>query len=281
MIRDIFESFNIDTYAFIEGDACEKNHPRLFASLPSGVRAVFFLMPYYVSDVDDKISAYGAVYDYHAFAKDVFSSLEGYFDENYPNEYRRGFCDHSPYIEVLGAAKAGLGVIGENSLLITKKYSSYVFIGTFVTTLSAAALLAEGINEGAGVAEHCTGCGLCKAACPSGCLERGSRDGCASAVTQKKGALTEDEVLLLKKSKSIWGCDRCQAVCPYTKRAIEKGTIYTKIDYFKSSFMGKDPSLFVKGLDDEEFSRYPFSWRKREVIERNIEIIKSGESENG
>ena len=281
MIQPVFSKFNIDSFAFIGAEKCSVANVRLHDSIPEGCNVIFMLFPYFSGSCNKKISAYGAVWDYHFFAKEVFSCLEDYFSNAFPGCFAKGFADHSPYLECEGAARAGLGVLGDNSLLITEKYSSFVFIGELVTSLSREELISIGIPEGDGNISSCLHCGLCKKSCPAQCIASSDRDGCLSALTQKKGELTPEEIQKLKDSGCIWGCDVCQTVCPYTKKAKENGTIYTPIDFFKGSYLGDSPEKVIPEMDKETFERYPFAWRKRPTIERNINIIFHGEKNNG
>ena len=274
MIRDILSNFNIDCASFVPASLCRAANQRLFSAVPENANVIFMLFPYFCGDADKKISAYGAVYDYHGFAKEVFASLEAYVNEKYPGRFVKGYADHSPYLECEGAALAGLGIIGKNSLLISEKYSSYVFIAELVTTLTADELICEKIPEGKGEIRYCEGCDACVAACPAGCAGSDSRENCISHLTQKKGELSESEIALIKKGGSVWGCDTCQYACPHTKKAIKNGTVYSPIPYFIDSYLGDDPVLKIKQMDDNTFSLYPFAWRKRPTIERNISILK-------
>lgn len=272
---NIFKKFNIEYFAFVSSDILRPANERLFCSVPSPAQVIFMLFPYYCGDANGKISAYGAVHDYHSFARTVFCELEEYVKKSYEGVFVRGFTDHSPFLECEGASMAGLGLLGDNSLLITEKYSSYVFIGELVTTLSKEQLKNEGIPEGTGKIKECLHCSACERACPSGCLQRGCADLCVSAISQKKGELNPEEIRLLLECDSIWGCDRCQWVCPFTVNAKRNGSIYTPIDFFKSSYIEGDPCEIIKNMDNDTFSLYPFAWRKRRTIERNIDIIEN------
>jgi epoxyqueuosine reductase QueG len=69
---------------------------------------------------------------------------------------------------------------------------------------------------------------------------------------------------------SIWGCDVCQNVCPYTKNAS-----LTPIDFFKKDVITLLDDRTLNSLSDEEFSSRPFAWRGRGVIARNVEIYEN------
>ena len=93
----------------------------------------------------------------------------------------------------------------------------------------------------------CINCGKCVSACPA----KANMDACLSAITQKKGELNDLEVNQIKESKCAWGCDICQEVCPYTKKAILNGTIYTSIDYFN-----KNLTPLLKSEDIEKLAKF-------------------------
>jgi len=280
MIADILREFNIFEFGAIGAERLEGGNLRLFDSLPKGapLNVIFMLFPYYTGKCEG-ISKYACVHDYHYFAKEVFERLEEYFALSHPAAFARGFSDHSPFRECRGAAMAGLGILGKHSLLINEKYSSFVFIGEFITDLSKAELEGEGIPFHNGEIQYCEGCSLCSLACPAACAASHSREACLSAITQKKGELSPDEEEMIARTSLIWGCDACQDACPHTKKAIEKGTIYSSIPYFLASRIEGDVSREILQMKDEEFKRYPFAWRGRAPIERNIRITEKGKKQ--
>ena len=267
MIRDILSKFNIDCASFVPASLCRAANQRLFFAVPENANVVFMLFPYFCGDSNKKLSAYGAVYDYHGFAKEVFTSLEAYINEKYPNRFVKGYSDHSPYLECEGAALAGLGIIGKNSLLITEKYSSYVFIAELVTTLTADELILEGIGEGKREIRYCEGCNACVKACPAGCAGSSDRESCISSLTQKKGELNEEERLLLKRHPLVWGCDACLLACPHANQ-VEK----TPIPFFKTDKLYCLTQEMLEAMDEETFASRAYSWRKRETILRNLSL---------
>ncbi|MBQ8408880.1 MAG: epoxyqueuosine reductase [Clostridia bacterium] len=227
-----------------------------------GLYAVILAIPYLTRHKSKNLSAYAIPRDYHGFYKEFFGSVLPLLEAQYPGYRFCGFADDSPIDEREAAAKAGLGVFGDNGMLITKQYSSYVFLGEIITDLPMP-------EAKAGPVGHCEGCGRCKVACPMGELGQ-----CLSALTQKKGELTESEAEAIKKYGTVWGCDICQEVCPHTLRAAEAGTLYSDVDYFLEANLPCLSAELLDEMSDEEFARRAYSWRGRNTIGRNLRIFE-------
>ncbi len=249
-------------------EVCRIRKPYLLERLGiSHGSVLIFAVPYLTPDAmrcDRNLSSYAVSRDYHLFFQNLFDELIPTFEKAFPNTRIAGFADHSPIDEVHAAALAGLGVIGENGLLITEEYSSYVFLG---------ALFVEAeLNGKATELRFCEGCGKCRASCPA-------QEGiCLSDLTQKKGALTPDEVARLSSHPLIWGCDVCQEVCPHTAHALEYGAIYTPIPYFYEQTIPRLDWKILNGMDADTFSCRAYAWRGRAVIERNLQFTEKGDS---
>ena len=233
----------------------------------SPLSAVIFAVPYLVPGIERNISAYAVGRDYHGYFKELFDTIVPALKERFPENKFAGFSDDSPIDERLAAAKAGIGILGENGLLITDKYSSYVFLGEMITDLPLESSPIE--------PAHCSGCGKCIAACPKNEIGK-----CLSELTQKKGELSAEEISFIKKYGSAWGCDICQEVCPHTIKAKKEQTIYTNIDYFKNNCIPTLSAELLCQMDDEEFQKRAYSWRKRATVLRNLEIIAHKDKSN-
>ncbi len=269
-IKELLNARGISLVAPLSLADCTVQKPYLLerAGLTGGT-AILFAVPYYTTECDlaaSNISAYAVSRDYHLFFKELFDEILPILQARFPTHRFAGFTDHSPIAEAQAAVRAGLGYWGCNHLFLTDKHSSFVFLGEIVTD----AVLAAPAHEEA----HCEGCGACRAACPVG-LDVAR---CHSALTQKKGELSPEERAALIAHGSAWGCDLCQLACPVTKRARKNGTLYTTIPFFVQSARTPLSAREVLEMSDAEFAARAYSWRGRQTILRNLEILEKGES---
>ncbi len=231
---------------------------RAKSRLPQNSKSVIVAcFPYLLNDDEYEninISKYAVVADYHEVALKKLQSAISELKKIYPTNEFTAFADNSPIPEVRAACLAGLGVIGMNSLLITQKYGSFVFIGEIVTDIELECSEKE--------ESFCIKCGKCLNACPTNSISKEGFDKnrCLSEITQKKGTLSPEEEKLMKECGCIWGCDICQNVCPMNKNAA-----YTEIEEFLSS-----PVAHLSQGCSLEGRAY--EWRGRKVIERNIAV---------
>jgi epoxyqueuosine reductase len=126
----------------------------------------------------------------------------------------RVLVDENQHVDREGAARAGVGFYGKNTMLITRKHGSWVVLGTLVTDVE--------VESGAPLDLDCGSCTLCIEACPTGALdEPGVVDAtkCLSYWTQAPEPIPEEYREQL--GDQVYGCDICQDVCPWN-RGIEK-----------------------------------------------------------
>ncbi len=267
-LSSFFEKKQIDCYGAIPLSACRIVKPYLLEQegIESG-SVILLAIPYYTPACDDpnrNISAYAVSKDYHFYFKKLFEELLPLLREAYPACKFAAFADHSPIDEPDAAAKAGLGIRGKNHLLITPKYSSYVFFGEIITDME--------LPCRAGEIKECENCGRCMSRCP---FEESN--GCLSALTQKKGELTASEAATILRHGSAWGCDICQEVCPHTQRARQSGSIYSPIPYFAEEPIPCLHTESLASMSEEAFSLRAYAWRKKETILRNLNLLEQSQ----
>lgn len=262
-LRGYFDSIGVTHFSVIRYSDCREINERLRLCLDFTPKtAVVFLLPYYAGETVN-ISRYAASLDYHLILREVAEGLTAALREKYPDAHFVGYGDHSPIDEVHAALISGLGIRGDNGLIINETYGSYVFVGDLLTDIDPDVLGATLPIEPKG----CHHCGACGRACPTGIL-RGEGSDCLSAITQRKGELTEDEMALMRKYNTAWGCDLCQSSCPYNKNPI-----LTPIEFFYRERMPELRLDLIEGMTRVEFSRRAFAWRGRKTVERNLAIL--------
>ena len=230
--------------------------------------ALVFLMPYYAGHAEN-LSLYAAGRDYHLYVRELEARLLSLLSSRFPAASFRFFTDHSPIDERHAACCAGLGILGDNGLLIHPVYGSLVFIGVLFSDLPAPEPFAPCELRG------CEHCGACRRACPTGALC--GEGECLSALTQQKGELAPETVRLMKEHRTVWGCDLCQLACPHTRRAIAAGVV-TPIPFFHEARIPHLDSARLAAMSREEFESRAFSWRGRKTIARNLAAYEaSGE----
>ncbi len=126
----------------------------------------------------------------------------------------RVLVDSNHHVDREGAARAGVGFYGKNTMLITRTHGSWVVLGTLVSDVE--------IERTERLELDCGSCTLCVEACPTGALdEPGVLDAnrCLATWTQAARPIPED--LRAPLGASVYGCDICQDVCPWN-RGVEK-----------------------------------------------------------
>jgi epoxyqueuosine reductase len=147
---------------------------------------------------------------------DAYQVLRGKLDElgrRIGGSYRV-LVDANQHVDREAAARSGVGFYGKNTLLITRRYGSWVVLGTLVTEQALEATSPLDLD--------CGDCRLCIDACPTGALdEPGTLDStrCLSYWTQAPAPPPDEYRAEL--GAQVYGCDICQDVCPWN-RGVEK-----------------------------------------------------------
>jgi epoxyqueuosine reductase len=258
--------------------------------LPSARSIVVFGVPYDAVQVgalgpdEGRVARYAWGRDYHrvlrkrleAFVRGVEAYVGGSIEH-------RLFADSVPLLERALARKSGMGFIGKNTMLIAPRIGSFLFLAEVLWGVDVEMPL-RNESRGGGVVGAGAGCGSCTRCiddCPTGAFvsERVLDAGrCISYLTiEKRGALTHQEREWL--GDWVFGCDRCQEVCPHNFVTLKRGRRASLPELSASAGVGQVLSLSeVLGMRTAESFQARFAGTalmrtKREGLLRNAAVV--------
>lgn len=250
-IKKFLRDEGIECFSAIKADGLEIINERI---MPENAKScVMFFIPYYTGEHKDRnVSLYSVSLDYHLYIKELSAGFEGDGEH-----YFKFFADTSPINERKAAISANLGFVGQNGLLISEKYGSFIFIGTLLTD----AEFDEDEYARAAASKSCKGCGKCKKVCA---FRRGESDFCLSELSQRKH-VTDEELEIVRSQKLVWGCDACQEVCPHNKAAQ-----ITPIEFFHRELLPEIDAEMIENMSKDDFSKRAYAWRGKKTLLRNL-----------
>jgi len=200
--------------------AIQRSHPE---HLLEGCRSVIVVaMSYRSSQPDsDALPADGRVWvsryawgrDYHRLMKKRLVRLGRRLEDHHPGCSWRAVVDTAPLLEREWAARAGIGWIGKNTMLLNHRLGSELFLGALLTDLE--------FEPDEPVTDHCGRCTACLDACPTDAFPKPyvlDARRCVGYLTVEH----RDEIpaeFAPSMGDMVAGCDRCNEVCPWTKKA--------------------------------------------------------------
>jgi epoxyqueuosine reductase len=154
--------------------------------------------------------------DYHKVLKQSLRQLESRLREGRGDFEARAYVDTGPVVERALATAAGLGWTGKNTCLIHPKLGSYGFLAVLLTPLDV-----QAEQPPLTVPDRCGTCRRCLDACPTGALVapyQMDATRCISYLTiEHRGPI--DPNLMEGMGRQVFGCDICQDVCPWNRKA--------------------------------------------------------------
>lgn len=260
---------------YLAKNAAVRSNPR--DRYPWAKSAIAILVPYSPSRPDappdalsNAIARYALGDDYHDVLETILKKLEAAL----PGVKTWRYVDTGPLSDRSYAAQAGLGWIGRNGMLIHEQDGSYFFIGTLLTAL-------ENDIPSTLVTDRCGTCTRCLDACPTNAiLPDRTLDSarCISYATiEHRGPL--DAEIEAKLEGNAFGCDICQDVCPWNRRAPEPHPAFAARDEYRAT-----PVTDLLHFDQERFStlfrRSAVKRAKLAGMQRNVAAITADDPQH-
>ncbi len=261
-LKEILKSMGITEYGVCSFEDIKEFLPcRNAERIPKGAKSVIVCaFSYYLGkSFETNVAKYAMLPDYHDVVREILNAAAKKLKAEFGGEYE-AFSDISALPEKQCSELSGLGVRGKNNLIINKTFGSYFVIGEIITDMFFAPT--PPLRRG------CLNCGACVKACPVGAISENGVDytKCLSAVTQRKGELSDYEQQKIKENKLMWGCDRCQDCCPMNRNAQK-----TDIEAFLRDV---EPLVTRENLSTLMKNR-AFGYKGKKLLLRNLDLTET------
>ena len=242
--------------------------------LVPGAKSVVSLLLNYHTDKNQydreapKISKYAFGKDYHIVIKKKLKKFLKFINREIGEVQGRVFVDSAPVMDKVWASKSGLGWIGKNTNLISKKVGSFFFIAELIIDLE--------LVYDPPTTDHCGNCTACIDACPTDALiEPYQIDGskCISYLTieLKEKIPSEFEG---KMDQWVFGCDVCQSVCPWNRFSKPNEVSEFEPDENLISMNKNDWEELTEEVFNDLFKNSAIKRTNFSGIKRNIKFLK-------
>ncbi|AWG24030.1 tRNA epoxyqueuosine(34) reductase QueG [Flavobacterium kingsejongi] len=256
--------------AYMENHFDKRLDPTL---LVEGSKSVIsLLLNYYPTETqqDDsfKISKYAYGQDYHFVIKEKLKELVFSIESTIGAVEGRAFVDSAPVLDKAWAAKSGLGWIGKNSNLLSKKAGSFFFIAELIVDLD--------LEYDHAVTDHCGSCTKCIDACPTQAIIAPYQVDGSKCISYFTIELKENIPQEMKGRFDDWvfGCDVCQDVCPWNRFSKPHSEPLFDPNPELLSLTKSDWAEITRDVFQDIFKKSPVKRAKFEGLQRNIEFLK-------
>ncbi len=257
--------------SYMENNFDKRLNPTL---LVDGAKSVVsLLLNYYPSEFQNpdsyKISKYAYGQDYHFVIKEKLKELLVSIQETIGEVSGRAFVDSAPVLDKAWAAKSGLGWIGKNSNLLTKKVGSFYFIAELIIDLE--------LEYDNSTTDHCGTCTACIDACPTEAIVAPYIVDGTKCISYFTIELKENIPQEMKGKLDDWafGCDVCQDVCPWNKYSKPHKEPLFDANPELLSYSKKDWEEITEETFKAVFKNSAVKRTKYEGFQRNINFLKN------
>jgi epoxyqueuosine reductase len=233
---------------------------------------ISLLLNYYPTELQQKdsfkISKYAYGQDYHFVIKEKLKELLYFIQSTIGEVSGRAFVDSAPVLDKAWAAKSGLGWIGKNSNLITKKTGSFYFIAELIIDLQ--------LDYDNTTTNHCGSCTACLDACPTNAIIAPYVVDASKCISYFTIELKDNLPLEMKGKFQDWafGCDVCQDVCPWNKFSEPHNEPLLKATPEVLNYSKKDWEEITQEVFQKVFQNSPIKRTKLNGLQRNIKFLK-------
>lgn len=255
---------------FEEEEIEKRINPKHYMNEGKTIISIAFPYLHDVDYIDNGFSVYTRGQDYHVIVKNYLGKICDYIESLGGKAI--GFVDSNTLPERYIAYLSGLGFIGKNSMLITEKYGSYVFLGEIITDLEIPPSTKRQFDDILQFKE-CRGCEACLSECPTKAINKIKTNSniCLSYITQKKEI--DDKWIKLLNGR-VFGCDSCQRGCTFNNKV----QLSALNEFYPLEFMNYSNCDKIITITNGEFKdslkKTSCGWRGKNVLQRNALIRK-------
>jgi epoxyqueuosine reductase len=244
------------------------------AILPGAKTAVIFVTHYKQEKLPfvptkGVIASYARGRDYHHVHRKRLKHFIKWLEErSQQTGIAKGFSDSTPVLEKALAVQAGLGWFGKNTLLIHRKFGTFILLSGLFTTLEIPST-ALSMRQ-----PRCGSCTRCLDACPSQALVTPYQLDAAKCLSyhliESKKAIPPE--IAHVNPGYVFGCDICQDVCPHNVKPLLATAPEFSPSQGNGGYLGEEELLRLK-LNPEALHGTPLQRRGVEGLEKNINSL--------
>ena len=261
------------TMSYMENHFDKRLDPRLL--VPGAKSVISLLLNYHTEQVQTdpeapKISTYAYGMDYHFVIKEKLKNLMHFIHMEIGEVEGRVFVDSAPVMDKAWAAKSGLGWVGKNTNLISKKAGSFFFIAELIIDLELEYDLPS--------TDHCGSCTACIDACPTVALIQPYQIDGSKCISYLTIELKESIPSEFHNKMDNWafGCDVCQNVCPWNRFSQPHTEPNFEPHQDLLSLTKKEWEEMTEEVFSSVFKNSAVKRTKYEGLKRNIKFLSNG-----
>ena len=242
--------------------------------LVPGAKSVVSLLLNYHTDENQydtqapKISKYAFGEDYHYVIKKKLKKFLKFISNEIGEVQGRVFVDSAPVMDKVWASKSGLGWIGKNTNLISKKVGSFFFIAELIIDLE--------LEYDSPTTDHCGNCTACLDACPTDALIAPYQIDSSKCISYLTIELKDKIPSEFKGKMDQWafGCDVCQTVCPWNRFSEPHEVSEFEPNEKIMSMSKKDWEELTEEVFNDLFKNSAIKRTNFSGLKRNIKFLK-------